>query len=523
MRDHLHLYVNGTAVDVRGDDAFLTLSEFLRRRRRLTGTKVVCAEGDCGSCAVLVGRSDAVGIRYASVTSCIQFLFQLDATHVITVEGLRDGKKLNPIQQAMVTCQGTQCGFCTPGFVVSLYDHLHEGREADAETLRRSLVGNLCRCTGYDSILKAACATDRAALKPLDKLYPPVPLSADLARAALEPVLIETPTRRFFKATTVTDACRFRAAHPHCTVVAGATDVGVIHNKRLREVTAALSVSGIGELLGVGMEPDALYAGAAATLTELEARSLVHIPELGRFLAWFGSPLIKNAGTIGGNLVNASPIGDTIPAMIALGAEVDIAGATHRRRLPIGEFYCGYRTTVLDSDELLTQVRIPIPVRGEIFKLYKVSRRKDLDISSFGAAIWLGRDTTGSITDVRIAYGGVGPMVMRMTRAEEVLRGATPTLDRFDEAARLAAEQVTPITDVRGSDAYRRALCRNILLRFWHEVFGTRASSDGDGGGGHDGSNDGGSNGNGMPHAPGVAAPRVSRDPIGLPRSKDEQ
>jgi xanthine dehydrogenase small subunit len=510
MRDHLHLYLNGQPIDVRNDDAFLTLSEFLRRRRRLSGTKVVCAEGDCGSCAALIGRADGRGdMKYASVTSCIQFMFQLDAAHVITVEGLRDGSELNPIQKAMVACQGTQCGFCTPGFVVSLYDHLQDGREADTETVRRALVGNLCRCTGYDSILKAACATDRRSLKSLDALYPPAPLASDLFFAAAEPVLIQTQSRKFFKPTTLSDACRFRGENPGCAVIAGATDMGVFHNKRTRDVTVALAVGGLTELHGVHVEGDAIYAGAAASLTELENLALEHLPELGKFLAWFGSLLIKNAGTFGGNVVNASPIGDTIPALIALGAEVDIAGETHSRRVPIGDFYTGYRQTILTPDELLTGVRIPIPKRDEIFKLYKISRRKDLDISSFGAAIWLRRGATGAIADARIVYGGVGPMVMRMTRAEEALRGAKPTLDVFEEAARLAAEQVTPITDVRGSDVYRRTLSRNILLRFWHEVFGSAVSGNGNGDG---------SNGDGTPQAP---LTRFSREPIGLPRSKE--
>jgi xanthine dehydrogenase small subunit len=516
MRDYVHLHLNGRPVDVGGDDAFLTLSDFLRRRQHLTGTKVVCAEGDCGSCAALIGRPDgAGGMRYASVTSCIQLMFQLDGAHVVTVEGLRDGRGPNPIQKSMAACQATQCGFCTPGFVVSLYDVMHDGRRPiDTESARRALVGNLCRCTGYDSILKAACATDRAALKSLDALYPPGPLAADLARAAAEPVRVETGVRKFFKPTSVADACRFRADHSGCTVVGGATDVGVVHNKRVRQITVALVIGALPELRGARLDGDALYAGAAASLTELENLSLQHLPELGRFMAWFGSPLIKNAGTIGGNLVNASPIGDTIPAMIVLGAEVDIAGVGGNRRVPIGEFYAGYRRTVLAPDELLTGVRIPIPTGGEIFKLCKVSRRKDLDISSFGAAIRMRRDAAGAIADPRIAYGGVGPTVIRMTRAEDVLRGAAPTLDVFHEAARLAAEQVTPITDVRGSDTYRRALARNVLLRFWHETFGT-ASSNGNG------RNGDGSSGDGAPHARDDAPPRITREPAALARSND--
>src|SRR3954469_12374927 len=184
MRDHVLLYLNGRALRVSGDDAFLNLAEYLRRRQNLTGTKIVCAEGDCGSCAVLVGRPVQGEMRYAAVTSCIQLLFQLDAAHVGTVEGLRDGQQLNPIHQAMVACHGAQCGFCTPGFVVALYDLMHDGRPVDAGPVRRGLVGTLCRCTGYDSILQAALSADRTGLQPVDALYPPEPISAALTASA---------------------------------------------------------------------------------------------------------------------------------------------------------------------------------------------------------------------------------------------------------------------------------------------------------------------------------------------------
>ena len=489
MRDHLLLYVNGSPVEVRGDDAFLSLSDFLRRRRGLTGTKVVCAEGDCGSCAVLIGRLDDSGaLRYSAVTSCIQLVFQLDGCHVVTVEGLRDGTNLNPIQQAMVSCHGAQCGFCTPGFIVSLHDVMCGGggeESADVEAVRRGLVGNLCRCTGYDAILRAAMQANPAELKSVDTLYASGPIAAALAAAAGKEVRIETATQKFYKPTSIERAARFRSENPTCVVIAGGTDMGVVYNKRIRAIDIALSTSGLAELRGVRVDADSIYVGAAASLTALERAALEHLPELARFLAWFGSPLIKNAGTLGGNLVTGSPIGDTIPALMALQAEIDVAGVSGTRRIPISEFYAGYRKTVLAPDELVTGVRIPLLGDGETLKLYKVSRRKDLDISSFGAAIWM-RQSNGTVDDVRIFYGGVGPMVLRMTRAEDVIRGHAPTLERFEEAGRAAREQVTPITDVRGSEAYRRTLAENILVKFWHEAV-AQGGSDGDGNGnGHE-------------------------------------
>jgi xanthine dehydrogenase small subunit len=480
VRDHILLFVNGRPVRVGGDDAFLSLADLLRRRLRLTGTKVVCAEGDCGSCAVLIGRAEGGSIRYAAVTGCIQLVFQLDGAHVVTVEGLRDGADLNPIQRAMVECHGTQCGFCTPGFVVSLYDLMRDRRPVEADAVRRGLVGNLCRCTGYDSIVRSALAADAAALKPIDALYPPDAIAPAMLQAAGGEVKIDVGARKFYKPTAVDRAARFRADHPGCVVVSGGTDMGVVHNKRMRTIDVALSTGGLAELRGVRAGAGSLYVAAAATLSDLERLALTHLPELGRFLAWFGSPLIKNAGTLAGNLVTGSPIGDTIPALTVLEAEIDLAGAGGTRRVPIGDFYTGYRQTVLRPDELVTGVRVPLPRPGETFKLYKVSRRKDLDISSFGAAVWM-RRAGPVIEDVRIAYGGVGPMVLRMRRTEAALRGGDASLASFERAADVARDEVTPISDVRGSEQYRRTLAGNILLKFWHESIGGRGGGDNNG------------------------------------------
>ena len=484
MRDHVLMFINGRPVRVSGPDVFLTLSDFLRRRQGLTGTKVVCAEGDCGSCAALIGRLHGNTLLYAAVTSCIQLVLQLDGAHVVTIEGLRDGDELNPVQQSMVKCQGTQCGFCTPGFVVSMCDLLQGGKTLDTEIVRRGLVGNLCRCTGYDSILRAAQAVDPGAMKSMDAMYPPGPIVAELITAAGEEVSVEAGARKFFKPTTIEAAVEFRAANPACSVIAGATDLGVVYNKRMKSIDVALSLGAITSLRAISCDGEALYVGAGATLAALERATLEHIPEFGHFLAYFGSPLIKNAGTLGGNIVTGSPIGDTIPALMALDAQVDLAGLAGTRRVPMSEFYSGYRTTVAKPDELVTRVRIPLVPPGEIFKLYKISRRKDLDISSFGAAIRMQREPGGAIRDIRIFYGGVGPMVLRMRRTEELLRGQMPTWERFEQASRVARDEVTPITDVRGSETYRRTLAANILMKFWHDTLAGHDDTNGDRGNG---------------------------------------
>jgi xanthine dehydrogenase small subunit len=471
MRDHLLLYLNGRRLRVGGDDAFLTLAEFLRRRRQLTGTKVVCAEGDCGACAVLIGRISADGscIRYTSVNSCIQLMFQLDATHVITVEGLKDGQSLNPVQESMVKCQGTQCGFCTPGFVVSLCDLMQGNHEPDAHAVRRALVGNLCRCTGYDSIIRAALQTDRSSLKSIDAIYPPGEILAALTGATSQEVGIETANARFFKPISVENAVRFRKEHASCLIISGATDLGVQRNKGTRQIDVVMSTAALRDLQEIAITPQELCIGAGVTLTELERMTAKHLPEFSQFLAYFGSPLIKNAATLAGNLVNASPIGDTIPALFVLGGEVELTGSDSARWVRIEDFYTGYRKTLLRSDEIMTRVRLPLPAKDEIFKLYKISKRKDLDISSFGAAIWM-RTAGRTIGEIRIAYGGVGPMVVRLPRTEAFLMGKPASRQLFEEAGEIANGEITPISDVRGAENYRRILGKNILIKFCHDL-----------------------------------------------------
>jgi xanthine dehydrogenase small subunit len=288
---------------------------------------------------------------------------------------------------------------------------------------------------------------------------------------AAEEVKIHTPTRRFYKPLTIEQAARYKHDNPGCTVIAGATDLGVVYNKHLREINNALSLSGVRSLTLVRVEKQSLQIGAGVTLSAFQSLAIKHLPELGKFMEWFGSPLIRNAGTVAGNIVTGSPIGDSIPALTALGAVIECTGMTAVRSVPIGEFYSGYRKTVLASDELVSSIRIPLLAAGESIKLYKVSRRKDLDISSFSAAIWM-RQSSGVIEDIRLAFGGVGPMVLRLPNTEATLRGNKPTLPLFERAGEIAQGEVTPISDVRGSMEYRQTLARNILTRFWHEVFG---------------------------------------------------
>lgn len=473
MRDAVAMHINGRAVEARGADAFLSLSDFLRKRERLPGTKVVCAEGDCGSCTVLVGRVDSstrdATMKYVAVCSCIQLVHQLDGAHVVTVEGLKDGDALNPIQQSMVACGGAQCGFCTPGFVVALQQLLDDkSTPCTPERVKRGLVGNLCRCTGYDAIVKAACATDRATLKTMGERYDAT-IADGVARGATGPLSIDAGGRRVFKPTTLGEAVAYRAANPTCTIVNGATDVGVLFNKRVRDIPDALQLGGVAELRAITMSDGAIHVGATATLGELEAVALEYLPEFGRFLSWFGSPQIKAAGTLAGNVATGSPIGDSLPALHVLNAEVELVGPGGRRRVNVNDFYTGYRKSVMAADELIAAVHVPLLKGDETLKLYKVSRRQDLDISSFSAAIYI-RRTGDRIDEFRIAFGGVGPTVKRCPKAEDHLRGQTMNEEAFAHAAAIVWREVEPIGDVRGSREYRCTLAANILRKAYFDL-----------------------------------------------------
>ncbi len=478
MRDHVIIYVNGQRHEVRSSRAFQSLSDFLRYDLGLTGTKVVCAEGDCGSCTVFLGRPGDDKIEYQTACSCIQFLCQLDCTHIVTIEGLKYEGQLNPIQNAMVTCQGSQCGFCTPGFVVAMYAMFEQprGQYVAPSDVQKACVGNLCRCTGYEAILRAGNSVESSQVRPLTQLYSDETMFAELRDRTGDSVRVEDGAKSFLKPATIEEACQFRRDNPDCTIISGGTDIGVQINKSIRNPKVFLSLSGLTELRQIRVQDGAIIAGALASISDLEQISRGALPEYSRLLYYFGSPPIKNAGTIGGNIGNGSPIGDSMPALYVLNAEIELTGVTGARWININDFYIGYRQNVSKPDELITSIRIPIPARDDIFKLYKVSKRKDLDISAFTAAIWM-RRTGETIVDTRIAYGGVGPNIIRLRKTEEFFLGKALDEETNLNAGELARQEITPISDVRGSAEFRALLGRNILRKFFAEM--THAGGNG--------------------------------------------
>ena len=475
MRDHILLFVNGKQNRIDGADAFRTLSDFLRGVLSLCGTKIVCSEGDCGSCSVLCGTPDfeAKKFSYKPIDSCIRFVYQLDGCNIVTVEGLTDNEvqcgSLNGVQQSMIDCHGSQCGFCTPGFVMTMTGILEDTQQPTENQWRRGLTGNLCRCTGYSPIIDAGLKCEAQSSPPMNKCFEPAEMLKAIGGLASEEIKIESDSQTIYSPTSVDQAVAFLDQHPDAQVVAGATDVGVQFNKGYCEAKVWLDLNRVASLKKASNTGGAIVAGSGATWSDIETLIEEDLPQFHEILTWFGSPQIRNVGTIGGNIINASPIADSLPLMFVSDAELQLSGKGGTREVNINDFYQGYKKFDLRSGELLSQVRIPLPEDDEELRLYKISRRQDLDISSFTAAIKM-KLSGSKIRSAAIAYGAVGPVVLRLPKTESFLVGKELDNKTMVAAGEIAVGEITPITDVRGGDEYRFQLARNVLLKFLHEV-----------------------------------------------------
>lgn len=450
-------YLNGRIVghDSRPD---MPLIEWLRTTRRLTGTKEGCAEGDCGACTVLVSKPDGNGFQ--AVNSCILSLGQVEGRSVITVEGL-SAEGVHPVQAAMAENGSSQCGFCTPGIVVSLAGLLAEKARPSEEEIHDALAGNLCRCTGYKPIVEAA---KLAAENGLVELPHP---ESELPHA----VVTDSSGSVFHRPQSLADFFMIRAANPSAVIVAGATDLGVALAEHASSWPVAIWTGGVRELRAISENADSWTFGAAVTWSEILAKTADAYPSLAVLLRRFGSTQIRNAGTIGGNIGTASPIGDGPPALIALGAKIALASAKGEHSMPLEDFFLDYRKTALHENEIIKSVTVPKPVAGQHFRVWKISKRYDQDISTVcGAFNLFMRD--GKIASARIAFGGMAAIPRRVPTAENELMDELPTDAVFVRTADAIRAALKPLSDWRGTAEYRSEVAGNLAIRLGAELSG---------------------------------------------------
>jgi xanthine dehydrogenase small subunit len=455
--------VNGIPLGLEGVSPTTNALDWLRSCG-LTGAKEGCAEGECGACAVLVARPGPSGgstTEWTAVNSCLVPAASLDGQEVVTVEGLGSPDDLHPVQRELAVRGGSQCGFCTPGFVCSLAAEYYRADRSDAGCDAHALSGNLCRCTGYRPIQDAA---DALGMPSGDD---PLGRRRDAPAPGAVPTRLGGATGTYARAADLTDAFALLAEHPEAVLVAGSTDWGVEVNLRAARSPFVIGIDRVPELRALDEDGDAITIGAGLTLSEIERRLGGRVPLLADLLPQFASRLIRNGATLGGNLATASPIGDAAPVLIALEAEVILTSSGGERTLPIIEFFAGYRQTVRRADELIRAVRIPLPL-SPISAFHKIAKRRFDDISGVALAFALDvRD--GTIARARIGLGGVAATPVRAFATEQSLEGHLWSESTVKAAAEVLRGEGTPIDDLRASAAYRRAMLGTSLLRLHAE------------------------------------------------------
>ena len=472
MSNAIEFRLNGKDVRVEGISPSTTLLDWLRARG-LTGSKEGCAEGDCGACSVAIIDRDVRGKRcYRAINSCLVPLPLMAGHDIVTVEGVaRD--KAHPVQTAMVENFGSQCGYCIPGFIMSLFEGYYRKDLKTTAQLDEQLCGNLCRCTGYRPIRDAAADA-------LGQRNGPDDFDAQLKRAKtkLKATRYSFDREKFLRPTSLEKLFRAMAENQEARLIAGATELGLDITKKYHRFPTLISVEAIAELTSIDSSESEWQIGAAATLTAIDEALGAEYPELRDMLLVFGSRQIRNRATMGGNLVTASPIGDSAPVLFALEAKVVLGSAAGERVLPIEEFFVSYRKTALQPGEILKTIIVPRIPDGDrlVRKFYKVSKRREMDISTVAGAFAVRLNAEGNISDARLAYGGVAAMPVRATKTEQALIGKPWKPETCEQILSILEKEFSPISDVRGSANYRQQLIKTLLRKFFTEGQGGAVS-----------------------------------------------
>jgi xanthine dehydrogenase molybdopterin binding subunit/xanthine dehydrogenase small subunit len=472
LKEGFTFELNGKQEFVKDYSTNLTLLQYLRRRG-LIGSKEGCAEGDCGACTVVLVDTDASGNhQYRAINSCLVPLPLIAGRKIVSVEGVATAAQLHPVQLAMVNRHGSQCGYCTPGFIMSLFEAYHRTDLNEAWQVDDQLCGNLCRCTGYRPIREAAfeCLAERSLTDTQTKAA-----AFAAGGTGLAPIGYHTAAETFFRPVALTELWELLAVYPDAQLVAGATELGLKITKLFQSFPTLISLEGIAEL--TVLEPSATQwrVGAAVALTQVWEALGKEFPVLVSMLRWFGSRQIRNRATLGGNLATASPIGDSAPVLLALDASLVLESVSGARVVPLNEFVVGYRKTQLQTGEIIREISIPRarPAAGvaqEFTRFYKVSRRREMDISTVAGCFRIQLDSSGRVRLARVAYGGVAPTPVRATDVEAALVGKEWNRRTVAGVAAVLAKRFTPISDVRGSADYRTALVAELLEKFFDDT-----------------------------------------------------
>ncbi len=476
----IRFFHRGQIVSIDTAEPTRSVLEWLREDARCTGTKEGCNEGDCGACTVVVGElpehgdGDAPPVRglvLKTVNACMQFLPTLHGKALFTVEDVKPctGTALHPVQQAMVECHGSQCGFCTPGFVMSLWSVYEQQADAGARPGRQQLAdelsGNLCRCTGYRPILDAGERMFELPRQSLDT----APVVRALQEIAHEDRRHAAASGSFHAPATLDSLAALYESKPDARLLAGGTDVGVWVNKQFRALGDVIYVGDVDELKRIETVDGELVIGAGVSLEAAWRALAERAPALTEVWLRFASPPIRHAGTLGGNVANGSPIGDGAPVLIALDAELVLRRGERVRRMALDEFYVDYMKNRLEPGEFVQAIIVPLRAFERTLRAYKVSKRFDSDISAVCAVFAMETDG-GMVRDLRLAFGGMAAVVKRAARAEGALLGHRWSQDAVEAAQAALAEDFTPLTDMRASAAYRMRVAQNLLQRFWLET-----------------------------------------------------
>ena len=471
----IRFLLNGEDIALTDVAPDLTLLDWLRLERRLRGSKEGCAEGDCGACTVLVGRLMDDEIIYDSVTACIRLVGSLHGTHVVTIEHLRgENGALHPVQQAMVDHHGSQCGFCTPGFVMSLYGLWMRDPEPSRSAIEKALQGNLCRCTGYAPIIRAGQAMSNYGQPQGDPLWAERIAVKEKIRAIHDGRRVEIGegAGKIIVPASLDDFAAAYEAHPEARIVAGSTDVGLWVTKFMRNIGPVIFIPHLQELKRIAENDSEVRFYAGVSYSEALPVIEANFPQLGELWNRIAGEQIRNMGTIGGNIANGSPIGDTPPPFIALGARLGLRRGEHRREIKLEDYFLAYGKQDRQPGEFVESVTLPLLPAGEKFAAYKISKRRDEDISALCGAFRVFVNDAGTVGMARIAFGGMAATPKRARAVEAALIGRPWTMETMEAVVGHFAEDYQPISDMRASAEYRLLTARNLLKRFFLETQG---------------------------------------------------